>query len=197
MSDEVRERLLQQGVLLFREHGYHATGIQQIATAAGIPKGSFHYYFESKEAFALAVIDRYATKIVAGIRVYLERTTLPPLVRLRAYFENGLASMDVPKGGHGCAVGNLLAELGDTNDILQAALAAAWERIAAALEAFLAEAQRDGTLSPEADGRRVAGLLLSGWEGALIAMRAQRSTSPLAAFLDLVFEPLLAGRRKS
>jgi len=197
VSEAVRERLLHEGIRLFREHGYHATGIQQIATAGGIPKGSFNYFFGSKEAFALSVIDRYATRIEAGIGAYFERTDMPPLARLRAYFDDGLASMNVAKGEHGCAVGNLLAELGDTNDVLQAALSTAWARISAALEAFLAEAQRDGTLSPETDCRRVAELLLSGWEGALIAMRAQRSTGPLREFLDLVFEPLLSDRRAS
>jgi TetR/AcrR family transcriptional repressor of nem operon len=197
VSKAIRERLLHEGIRLFREHGYHATGIQQIATAAGIPKGSFNYYFESKEAFALSVIDRYATKTEAGIQAYFERTDMPPLARLRAYFDDGLASMNIAKGEHGCAVGNLLAELGDTNDVLQTALSTAWERIAAALEALLAEAQHDGALSTEVDCDRVAGLLLSGWEGALIAMRARRSTQPLREFLNLVFEPLLADRRAS
>jgi TetR/AcrR family transcriptional repressor of nem operon len=189
---DVRERLLREGIRLFRERGYHGTGIQEIAASADIPKGSFNYYFESKQAFALAVIDRYVSKIEIGIRPYIERKDLPPLARLRMYFDDLLASMDVARGEHGCAIGNLLAELGDTNDTLRTALAAAWERIVVALTAFFEEAQRAGSLAPEADCRRLADLLLAGWEGALIAMRAERSTSPLQNFLDDVFEPLLA-----
>lgn len=197
MSEAVQERLLQQGIRLFREQGYHATGIQQIASAARIPKGSFCYYFGTKEEFALRVIDRYATKIEAGIREYSERSELPPLARLRAYFDDALASMKADGFSHGCAIGNLLAEIGDTNDVLQKALHAAWEQLVVALQAFLEEARLVGTLSPETDLHRLAGLLLSGWEGALIAMRAQRNTMPLEHFLDLVFEPLLTGDRAS
>ncbi len=192
MSEEVRERLLQEGIRLLREHGYHGTGIQQIASAAGIPKGSFNYYFASKEAFALAVIDRYATRIEEGIRAAYDRSDLPPLARLRAYFDGLLAAIDSAEGEHGCAIGNLLAELGDTNEILGAALSAAWRRIEKRLEPFLLEAQRAGALASEVDPRRIAGLLLSGWEGALIAMRAQRSTLPLEQFLETVFDRLIA-----
>jgi len=193
--DEVRNRLLSEGIRLFREHGYHGTGIQSITSAADIPKGSFNFYFASKEAFALAVIERYASRIVDGMQAYRSRDDRQPLAQLRAYFDDLLASMD--EGEAGCAVGNLLAELGETNEALQVGLAAAWDRIASGLEAFLLDAQKKGDLGAEVDSRGNASLLLSGWEGALIAMRAQRSTLPLTQFLDLVFEPLLADRSES
>ena len=191
MSESVQERLLKHGIRLFKEQGYHATGVQQIASAAGIPKGSFCYYFPTKEEFALRVIDRYATKIEAGIRESFERTELPPLVRLRAHFDDALTAMKVAGLSHGCAIGNLLAESGDTSDILREALGGAWERLVVGLQAFLEEAQLAGTISKDADLHDIAGLVLSGWEGALIAMRAQRDTTPLEHFLDFVFEPLL------
>jgi TetR/AcrR family transcriptional repressor of nem operon len=197
MTETAQERLLRHGIRLFQEQGYHATGIQQIASAAGIPKGSFCYYFATKEEFALRVVDRYAARIEAGIRDSFARTGLPPLARLRAYFDDALASMKADGTSRGCAIGNLLAEIGDTNDVLQKALHAAWERLVVAIQAFLEEARRMETLSPATDLHCLAGLLLSGWEGALIAMRAQRSTGPLEHFLDFVFDPLLAGDRAS
>jgi TetR/AcrR family transcriptional repressor of nem operon len=50
---DVLERLLADGGRLVHEAGFHASGVQDIATAAKIPKGSFYSYFDSKEAFAL------------------------------------------------------------------------------------------------------------------------------------------------
>jgi TetR/AcrR family transcriptional repressor of nem operon len=191
-STAVRDRLLRQGLDLFRERGYHATGIQQIADAANIPKGSFCYYFKSKEAFAFCAIEHYAADIEAGIQAFFDKRDLAPLVRLRAYFEDALASMKAADTSHGCAIGNLLAEISETNDVLQGALHAAWERLVGGLQAFLAEAQQAGTLSEKTDLHRLAELLLSGWEGALIAMRARQDTQPIEDFLSYVFDPLLA-----
>lgn len=44
------------------QKGYNATGIQEIITIAGIPKGSFYNYFASKEEFAVEIIRFYSGK---------------------------------------------------------------------------------------------------------------------------------------
>src|SRR5438132_4961652 len=52
--------LVDAGLHLMLEKGYHHMGIQDVLQAAGVPKGSFYYYFPSKEAFGLAVIAQFA-----------------------------------------------------------------------------------------------------------------------------------------
>ncbi|MEV5543961.1 helix-turn-helix domain-containing protein [Saccharopolyspora shandongensis] len=42
---------------LIELRGYSALGVAEICKAAGVPKGSFYYFFESKETLALAVLD--------------------------------------------------------------------------------------------------------------------------------------------
>ena len=37
--------LVDAGTRLILEQGYHQTGIQDVLQAAGVPKGSFYYYF--------------------------------------------------------------------------------------------------------------------------------------------------------
>jgi AcrR family transcriptional regulator len=48
-NPSTREQLLQVGLLAFHQHGYTATGIQEILESAKIPKGSFYHHFGSKE----------------------------------------------------------------------------------------------------------------------------------------------------
>jgi TetR/AcrR family transcriptional repressor of nem operon len=39
---EIREKLLDEGVLLLMEQGYHGTGLQELVQNVGVPKGSFY-----------------------------------------------------------------------------------------------------------------------------------------------------------
>lgn len=48
MGPEKENEILQKGLDLILPKGYCGTGIQEIADAAEIPKGSFYNYFESK-----------------------------------------------------------------------------------------------------------------------------------------------------
>ena len=41
-----KDRLLDQGVALLLEKGYHATGLKEILDTVQIPKGSFYNYFD-------------------------------------------------------------------------------------------------------------------------------------------------------
>src|SRR5215813_10266860 len=67
--------LVDAGTRLILEQGYHETGIQDVLQVAGVPKGSFYYYFPSKEAFALEVIAQFAAAYLARLEQYLGDTT--------------------------------------------------------------------------------------------------------------------------
>src|SRR3954462_2455870 len=85
-TSDARERILAAGAELFGQRSYASIGVAQICAAAGVPKGSFYYFFESKQALALAVIDEHWTE-QRGQRTALLVNAEPPLQRLRALFE--------------------------------------------------------------------------------------------------------------
>lgn len=58
-----RERLIQAGLDLFHRHGIHPVGLDRIINKAGVTKTTFYNYFESKENFACAVIDRFGKEV--------------------------------------------------------------------------------------------------------------------------------------
>ena len=60
-----RENLLNQGVGLLMQQGYHGTGLKEILDAVQIPKGSFYNYFGSKENFAAEIIEHYIVPYIA------------------------------------------------------------------------------------------------------------------------------------
>lgn len=58
-GEESRQRLIKCAAELFWKNGYSATGISQILKQTGLPKGSFYFYFKSKDELAVAVAAYY------------------------------------------------------------------------------------------------------------------------------------------
>jgi len=56
-SRRSRERLIEAATELFSRQGYQNTSVDEIASAAGISRGSIFWHFESKAGLLLAVVD--------------------------------------------------------------------------------------------------------------------------------------------
>lgn len=58
-GEESRQRLIECAAKLFWKNGYSATGISEILRQTDLPKGSFYFYFKSKDDLATAVTEYY------------------------------------------------------------------------------------------------------------------------------------------
>jgi AcrR family transcriptional regulator len=67
----IGERLLEQGYKLFSAYGLKKTNIEELAEAAGISKGAFYLFYESKEALFMDVAElaekRFRQEVLAAI----------------------------------------------------------------------------------------------------------------------------------
>jgi len=57
-SAETRARILEAAMELFRRQGFEVTTMREVAAEAGVATGAAYYYFDSKDAIALAFYDR-------------------------------------------------------------------------------------------------------------------------------------------
>src|SRR5215468_1234411 len=72
MKGEVSgERLLQVAAHLFRQRGYLATNVREIARAANMKSGSIYYHYPSKEALLEAVMDRAISALTEAVKAAL------------------------------------------------------------------------------------------------------------------------------
>ena len=46
-QSSTREEIIRKGAGLIHAQGFNATGIKQVLDAAGVPKGSFYFYFKN------------------------------------------------------------------------------------------------------------------------------------------------------
>jgi TetR/AcrR family transcriptional regulator, transcriptional repressor for nem operon len=186
-----REKLLDLGVKLLTEQGYHGTGLQEILAAVEIPKGSFYGYFGSKEQYGAAVVGHYIEPFIRQLSVHLQNPELDALSALRRYFDELISESKRLDYKGGCLLGNLMGEIGDTSEIARAALQNAVHRYRDLIKTAIARAQFEGSIRDDINAELLADLLVNGWQGALLRMKIERSVAPLqecrGALLDGYF----------
>ena len=100
---DTREKILNSAQRLIQTRSFHGFSFQDIADEVGIRKASLYHYFDSKDAVALAVLDRAAD----WVNAQLEKTEgREPIDRLEAYLDmfrviHGKAERMCPGGSFG------------------------------------------------------------------------------------------------
>jgi len=176
--------------------GYNHLGIQDVLAETDVPKGSFYHHFESKQDFALEVIDRYMSTVHAGLDECLGNSKRPPLRRLREFFE-GTREKYRQEGYLGCLLGGLGQELSGVSDLFRQRIEECFRQIARRIAECLDEAVANGDLPRGTDTRKLANLLVDCWEGAALRTRLHRDPRPLDLMLDFYFQSIAAaGKRR-
>jgi len=190
-KQDTRNALLEAGAEVMIEKGYTNCGIQEVLSQVGVPKGSFYHYFDSKEDFALAIIEEFDRDFMAFLTPILEDKSLPPRQRLHAFCIAKRNCMQAANCRKGCLIGNLSQEMSDQSETLRKALS---EVLNNRLEIFakcIDEGQKFGELSRLHDARTLADLFLSSWEGAMMRAKTIKTLEPLDVFINLMFEMVL------
>lgn len=181
-----KQRLLDAGMAMLLEHGYHDLGIQALLEATHTPRGSFYHHFEDKEDFALQVIDQYMGQVHAGLDACLGDCSHPPLERVRRFFET--VQQNYRREGYlGCLLGGLGQELSGVSEVFRRKVEGCFSEIAKRLAVCLEEARKRGDIPTESNTRRMASLLVDCWEGAALRSRLRGNPAPLTAMLDFYF----------
>ena len=181
---DTRAALIRSGTEVLTEQGFANAGIDGILKRVSVPKGSFYYYFSSKEAFGYAVLEHYGAYFAKKLDRHLLNDTLPPLLRIKAFVADAKEGMQRHDFQRGCLVGNLGQEVNGLPEgyrtCLQAILTDWQQRIAVCLR----EAQRLDDIISSPDCDRLAEAFWIGWEGAVMRARLEAQTRPLDTFLD-------------
>lgn len=186
MASLVKEQLLERGMALLLQQGYNHLGIAELLKESDVPKGSFYHHFQSKEDFGVQVVDRYMKEVHAGLDQSLGDPAVPPLKRVRDFFE--LSEQKYRTEGYlGCLLGGLGQELSGISEVFRAKVEECFREIERRIAACLEEAIRRGELDKAADPKQLARLLINCWEGAALRSRMLRDPAPLREMLDFYF----------
>jgi AcrR family transcriptional regulator len=87
-AEERRLEIIQTSERLFRENGYASTSVDAIIKEMGVAKGTFYYYFKSKEEVLAAIVDHTLDQIVAMAEQVAADPSLDALAKMRMLLSN-------------------------------------------------------------------------------------------------------------
>ena len=191
-----REHLIDVGLELMHQHGYQATGVTEILNAADVPKGSFYHYFDSKEDFAAAALERYIAREAQHSATVLNDSKTPPLKRLKRYFHDLIKVYGQGGPIPGCMMGRFSLEISAESPQLRKRISTAFAHWQQVIATVIQQAVTQKELPTNTDPESLAGFLLNSWQGALFRSQAQKNDAPLETFMHCVFDRLLAKKSK-
>jgi TetR/AcrR family transcriptional repressor of nem operon len=180
-TSDARDKILDAAQALIGLRGYSALGVAEICKAAGVPKGSFYYFFESKEVLALAVIDEHwVIQRLDWERIM--RSNTQPLQRLRQLFEETQAGQRAGQQScgtvSGCLFGNLSLELSNQTEPIRERLQEIFDKQVEMVDQVIAEAQQQGDVSV-ADTHEAARSVVAQLEGQVLFAKLYNSPQRL------------------
>jgi TetR/AcrR family transcriptional repressor of nem operon len=181
-GEETKARILEAARDLIHQRGFKNTGLQDILEASGVPRGSFYFYFRSKEELGRELLVHYRSVLREGaanrISAAAQYGAIPQIL---GYFRDSAFAQSAGGCKSGCLLGNLAAEITDAHEELRREIAACFQELVQAFADVLAEGQRRGELAPGVDPACEAAFLVSLLEGTVLVAKARREPATFGA----------------
>lgn len=185
-----KNEILQKTIHIMYQKGFNGTGIQEIANAAQIPKGSFYYYFKSKEDYAVQALIFFFSKIKANSLKILEDKGLDPIERIKIFYEANTKNFEKKGFKQGCFIGNLTEEMADASEIIAKTAEDIHQEISQAIYLCLEEESIKKGKHSLVDNRVLADFIVNSWQGTLLRMKSSKDGKPLKDFTTVLLNIL-------
>lgn len=184
--------LLDKGIELLWSKGYNGTSVNDIVKAADVPKGSFYFYFKSKEDFVVKAIDRYFNDQFAPGLAVLQNQAVSSKQRIIDFYEFRAAYLkDELNCKMGCMACNLANEIAEHSEGIRDIIALKGNLVKTHIAEAIEEAQKSGEISKTIKARDLAEFIEDAGKGAMTTMKELKDCYPIDNFLNLVKNVLL------
>ncbi len=110
-----KQKLLEAAFEMIRTKGYASTTVDDLCQHAGVTKGTFFHYFETKEALAVAAAEHWSLVTGDFFKLASYHNLKDPLARILGYleFRKEILRGKIPE--FTCLVGTMVQETFDSN----------------------------------------------------------------------------------
>ncbi len=184
--------LLEKGMELLWSKGYNATSVNDIVMAAGVPKGSFYFYFDSKEDFAVKAIEMYFELQFTPLQAILNNRSDSPKERLLNFYEyrNKILKEELDCK-MGCLASNLGNEMSEHSENIRKIIYEKEKIVKDEIAAVMEEAQKYGEIGTTTKATDIVAFIEDAGKGAMTSMKEMQSSYPIDNFMNMVKTVLL------
>jgi TetR/AcrR family transcriptional repressor of nem operon len=190
---DAKPRLLEAAIDLVWSRSYGAVTVDDICEAAGVKKGSFYYFFKSKDELVAAALDAKWEQIRPRYDGFFSASR-PPLDRLRDAFAYAYEHQKELRDKHGCVLGCPFSSIGTEIIGAHKTLRDTVQRMIKSkiryYESALRDLQAEGALPPKSDASLLARQAYSYFEGVLAQARIADDLEMLKGVYDGVVKLL-------
>jgi AcrR family transcriptional regulator len=177
-GEQTRQRMIRGAAQLLRERGYTGTGFREVIELTGAPRGSIYHHFPGGKAELAAEAVDFAGSMARGA-IDSALADGDPRAALRAFVDLWRAEFERSGYRAGCPIAAVAVE---THDDAPELLDAAERAFAAWRSAFADLLRRAGV--EDARATRLATVVVSAVEGAIVLSRAEHDAGPLLDVAD-------------
>ncbi|MBC2904724.1 TetR/AcrR family transcriptional regulator [Streptomyces sp. PSKA01] len=173
-QSDTRARIQGAATMLFRRHGYSATGLKRVATEAEAPFGSIYHFFPGgKQQLAEDMIRTSGPEYGRMVLAVLDSVPDPTESLVHA-FEAAADDLAAADYADACPIGTVALEVASSNEVLRAATAEVFEEWVDNAAQWFGRWVVDPTAA-----RSLAYSMIMMLEGAFMLSRAARDPEPL------------------
>ena len=176
--DNTRQHILETGHRIIAGKGFASVGLNEILTSAGVPKGSFYHYFDSKEQYGQALLQEYFDHYLADLDDLFAADAASGHERLMRYWQRWLGKQLEACAEQKCLVVKLAGEVSDLSDAMRITLRDGTDQIVKRVARVIEAGVADGSV-PLLDPQMTAQTLYQMWLGASLLGKLHRDTAAL------------------
>jgi len=177
-GEQTRQEIIRKAAPIFNQKGYDGAALSDLMWATGLEKGGIYRHFASKEELAAEAFD-YAWAETLDARIHDLDAIANSVDRLKQLVANFVERRGIIAGG--CPLLNTAIDNDDGNSVLRERARKALNGWRSYIISIVREGIKAGEIRPRTDAKKLATLMISALEGAIMVGRLERSEDALRA----------------
>jgi TetR/AcrR family transcriptional repressor of nem operon len=175
-GEQTRQEIIRKAAPIFNQKGYDGAALSDLMRATGLEKGGIYRHFSSKEALAAEAFD-YAWRETLQARIHDLNTVSNTVDRLKQLVANFVERRGIIPGG--CPLLNTAIDTDDGNSVLRARARKALRGWRSYVISIIRAGIKAREIRPSIDAKKLATLIISSLEGAIMVYRLERNEQAL------------------
>ena len=177
-GEQTRQEIIRKAAPIFNQKGYDGAALSDLMRATGLEKGGIYRHFASKEELAAEAFD-YAWRETLEARIHDLDSIANSVDRLKQLVVNFVERRGIIPGG--CPLLNTAIDTDDGNSVLRERARSALGGWRDYVVSIIRTGIRAREIRPRTDAKKLATLIISSLEGAIMVYRLERDEEPLRA----------------